>query len=103
MTVAPAAAARIRRNVGAIGDEPPWRARGVRLGTSIGYASFPADGRTAVEVLLAADRACYVAKHSGRGLIVTAATGRELASDSALQEPTPVDPPTAAPAADATS
>lgn len=100
---APAAAARIRRNVSAIGDEPPWRARGVRLGTSIGYASFPADGQTAAEILLAADRACYVAKRSGRGLIVTAATGRELAADSALQEPTPVDPPTAPPVGDATS
>ena len=42
---------------------------------SIGVASYPIDGATAAEVLLAADRACYVAKRSGRDRVATAAEG----------------------------
>jgi hypothetical protein len=44
-------------------------------------------------VLLAADRACFVAKRTGRGLIATADEGLALAGDLTLQRPTPVDPP----------
>ncbi|HYH91670.1 MAG TPA: GAF domain-containing protein [Candidatus Saccharimonadales bacterium] len=58
---------------------------------SIGVATFPADGSTANEVLLAADRACFVAKRAGRDRVVTGAEGRALAAEIALQEPTPVD------------
>ena len=49
------------------------------------------DGQTATEVLLAADRACYVAKRSGRDRIATAAEGLALAAEISLQPPTPVD------------
>ena len=44
-------------------------------------------------MLLAADRACFVAKRSGRDRIATAAEGLALASEFSLQAPTPVDPP----------
>ena len=36
------------------------------VSASIGVATFPTDGATATDVLLAADRACYVAKRGGR-------------------------------------
>ena len=58
---------------------------------SIGVATFPVDGQTASEVLLAADRACYVAKRDGRDRIATAAEGLALAAEFSLQAPTPVD------------
>ena len=44
-------------------------------------------------MLLAADRACFVAKRSGRDRIATAAEGLALAAEFSLQAPTPVDPP----------
>jgi diguanylate cyclase (GGDEF)-like protein len=37
----------------------------VPIGTSIGSATFPADGRTATELIAAADRALYRVKHEG--------------------------------------
>ena len=49
---------------------------------SVGVATFPTDGATATDVLLAADRACYVAKRGGRDRIVTAAEGLALAPSS---------------------
>jgi diguanylate cyclase (GGDEF)-like protein/excisionase family DNA binding protein len=58
---------------------------------SIGVATFPDDGLTAHEVLLAADRACFVAKRTGRDRVVTGAEGRAEASGMTLQAPTPVD------------
>ncbi len=70
-----------------------WRRDGVRVSASIGTASFPADGASAEAMLLAADRACIVAKRSGRGRIATADEGLVLAGELALSEPTPVDPP----------
>ena len=51
------------------------------------------------EVLLAADRACYVAKRGGRDRIATAAEGLALAAELSLQAPTPVDSADAAAAA----
>jgi diguanylate cyclase (GGDEF)-like protein len=61
------------------------------VSASIGVATFPVDGATASEVLLAADRACYVAKRGGRDRIATAAEGLALAAEFSLQQPTPVD------------
>ena len=58
---------------------------------SIGMANFPADGSTASGILLAADRACFLAKRDGRDKVATAAEGLVLAAEFSLQEPTPVD------------
>jgi diguanylate cyclase (GGDEF)-like protein/excisionase family DNA binding protein len=62
------------------------------ISASIGVATFPIDGATPAEILLAADRACFVAKRGGRDRIATAAEGLALAAEFSLQEPTPVDP-----------
>ncbi len=62
------------------------------MSASIGVATFPLDGSTPSEVLLAADRACFVAKRAGRDRMATAAEGLALAAEFSLQEPTPVDP-----------
>jgi predicted signal transduction protein with EAL and GGDEF domain len=67
-------------------------ARHPPVSASIGLATYPADGATNAEVLLAADRACFVAKRRGRDLIATAAEGLALAADFTLSEPTPMDP-----------
>ncbi len=64
-----------------------------RVTASIGVATFPADGATAPEVLLAADRAAYVAKRAGGDRVATAAEGLALAGAFSLSEPTPVDSP----------
>jgi hypothetical protein len=66
------------------------------VSVSTGVATFPRDGFTAESILLAADRACFVAKRTGRGLIATADEGLAVALEFSLQEPTPVDPPTPA-------
>jgi diguanylate cyclase (GGDEF)-like protein len=49
-----------------------WAAEGAAVSASIGIATFPVDGITAASVLLAADRAAFVAKRSGRNQIATA-------------------------------
>ena len=73
------------------------RARQAVIGTngsvsaSVGVATFPKDGATPAEILLAADRACFVAKRHGRDRVATAADGLALAAEFSLQEPTPVD------------
>jgi diguanylate cyclase (GGDEF)-like protein/excisionase family DNA binding protein len=73
------------------------RARQAVLGSdgavsaSVGVATFPTDGAAAAEILLAADRACFVAKRHGRDRVATAADGLALAAEFSLQEPTPVD------------
>jgi predicted signal transduction protein with EAL and GGDEF domain len=67
------------------------RSLGRPVTASIGVASYPADGSTAAEVLLAADRACFVAKRNGRDRVATAAEGLGLAAEFKLQRPTPVD------------
>jgi diguanylate cyclase (GGDEF)-like protein len=76
-------AERARAAIAAMGDG---------VSASIGFSTFPTDGATAAEVLLAADRACYVAKRSGRDRVADAAEGRTLTAFS-LQAPTPVDSP----------
>jgi diguanylate cyclase (GGDEF)-like protein/excisionase family DNA binding protein len=87
-------AERIRVAVEAVGAPGSrWAAEGVRLSASIGTASFPLDGADADTILLAADRACFVAKRRGRGRVATALEGVALAAEFTLSEPTPVDPP----------
>ena len=61
------------------------------ISASVGVSTFPADGETPAEILLAADRACFVAKREGRDRVATAADGLALAAEFSLQEPTPVD------------
>ena len=68
-------------------------ATGDAVNASVGVASFPQDGATATDILLAADRACFVAKRSGRDRVVTALEGLELGQEVPLQQPTPVDSP----------
>jgi diguanylate cyclase (GGDEF)-like protein len=60
---------------------------------SVGTAVHPIDGGTTEQVLLAADRACYVAKRTGRDRIATAAQGQALAGEFLPPPPTPVDTP----------
>ncbi|HYN49000.1 MAG TPA: hypothetical protein VER83_09050, partial [Candidatus Nanopelagicales bacterium] len=62
------------------------------VSASIGVATYPEFGPTADEVLLAADRACFVAKRRGRDQIATAEEGLALAGELTLQAPTPFDP-----------
>ena len=88
-------AERIRGAVHAIGKPgSTWADQAVQTSVSIGLATFPTDGLTPESILLAADRACFVAKRSGEGLIATAEEGLSIAREFRLQEPTPVDPPT---------
>jgi diguanylate cyclase (GGDEF)-like protein/excisionase family DNA binding protein len=90
-----AVAERVRSAIQAVGGEgTTWQAGGIKCSASLGLATFPTDGATVDSILLAADRACFVAKRSGPGLIATAEEGMALASEFSLQEPTPVDPPT---------
>jgi diguanylate cyclase (GGDEF)-like protein len=65
---------------------------GVGVTCSVGVAAFPRDARDAASIILAADRACYAAKRSGRNRIATAAEGLLLASDFQPTEPTPMEP-----------
>lgn len=75
-----------------VGPGSRWGARARLLEASAGTASFPVDGATADEVLLAADRALFVAKRSGGGRVASAAEGLALAGELTLQVPTPIDP-----------
>ncbi|HET9344251.1 MAG TPA: diguanylate cyclase [Candidatus Limnocylindrales bacterium] len=96
-TSALAVAERVRSAVHAIGGEgTSWAEAAMAVSVSIGLATFPRDGLTAESILLAADRACFVAKRKGPGLIATADEGLARAKEFSLQEPTPVDPPTPA-------
>lgn len=67
------------------------KALGLGVSASVGVATYPADGKTPAEVLLAADRACFVAKRGGRDRIATAAEGLALAAEFRPHAPTPVD------------
>ncbi|HEX5013610.1 MAG TPA: GAF domain-containing protein [Candidatus Limnocylindrales bacterium] len=90
-----AVAERVRtavHEVGGVGSS--WAEAGMHVSTSIGLATFPRDGLTPESILLAADRACFVAKRKGPGLIATADEGLARAREFSLSEPTPVDPPT---------
>jgi diguanylate cyclase (GGDEF)-like protein/excisionase family DNA binding protein len=87
-------AERIRLAVHSVGAPgTAWHDERVDVSCSIGVATFPDDGDSAESILLAADRACFVAKRTGRGLIATADEGLAMAGDISLQRPTPVDPP----------
>jgi diguanylate cyclase (GGDEF)-like protein len=74
-----------------VGPGSTWRGLARSLEASAGTASFPADGTRAEEVLLAADRALFVAKRSGGGRVASAAEGLALAGEFTLQPPTPID------------
>ncbi len=87
-----ALAERIRASLQAIALEWGQRRGQGRVSASIGIATFPQDGPSADEVLLAADRACFVAKRRGHAQIATAEEGLALAGELTLQEPTPFDP-----------
>jgi len=83
---------RVRAAVHALGDVGTrWADAGMRVSVSIGVATFPRDGLTSEEMLLAADRACFVAKRTGHGLIATADEGLAIARDFAFKAPTPID------------
>lgn len=86
-------AERVRAAVkGVVGPGSNWRGRARSLEASAGTASYPADGTRADEVLLAADRALFIAKRSGGGRVASAAEGVALAGEFKLQAPTPIDP-----------
>ena len=88
-----AIAERIRAAVATtVGPGTGWRGRARALEASAGTASFPDDGNTPEEVLLAADRACFVAKRAGGGRVASAAEGLAIAGELTLQTPTPIDP-----------
>ena len=88
-------AERVRSAVHAVGKEgSTWHREDVVVSASFGVATYPSDGATAESVLLAADRACFVAKRGGPGRIATGEEGLTLAAEFSLQEPTPVDSPT---------
>jgi len=85
-------AERVRGAVHALGAAGSrWAEAGLDVSVSIGVATFPRDGLTADAILLAADRACFVAKRTGPGLIATADEGLAIASEFAFKEPTPID------------
>ena len=88
------AAGRIQAAIGSVGAPGTrWHELGLKVSASIGTSAFPTDGSTADDVLLAADRACRVAKLKGRDRICTAREGLALADGYKLSEPTPVDQP----------
>src|SRR4029453_9162042 len=94
-TSALSVAERVRAAVHDVGGAgASWAEAAIAVSVSVGLATFPRDGLTAESILLAADRACFVAKRTGPGLIATADEGLARAREFSLQEPTPVDPPT---------
>jgi diguanylate cyclase (GGDEF)-like protein/excisionase family DNA binding protein len=91
-TAALGVAERVRTAVHALGSPGTrWAGAGMRVSVSIGVATFPRDGLSTEEILLAADRACFVAKRTGHGLIATADEGLAIARDFAFKAPTPID------------
>ncbi|MDQ3491799.1 MAG: GAF domain-containing protein [Chloroflexota bacterium] len=68
---AAAVAEKVRRAVADVRTPGSRRRSGVTC--SIGVATFPADGQDRRSLMVAADRACYAAKHGGRNRIATAA------------------------------
>ena len=61
-----------------------------RVSCSIGVAVYPLDAADAGSIVVAADRACYVAKRRGRDQIATATDGQTLAGEF-LPPPSAVD------------
>ena len=91
-TAALGVAERVRAAVHTLGDAGSrWADVGMRVSVSIGVATFPRDGLSSEEILLAADRASFVAKRTGNGLIATADEGLAIARDFAFKAPTPID------------
>ncbi|MDQ3129025.1 MAG: diguanylate cyclase, partial [Chloroflexota bacterium] len=85
-------AERVRAAIGALGQAgTTWAAAGMPISVSIGVATFPRDGLSAEAILLAADRACFVAKRTGSGLIATADEGLAIAGEFSFKSPTPID------------
>jgi diguanylate cyclase (GGDEF)-like protein len=85
-------AERVRAAVREIGrGGSTWADAALAISVSIGLATYPRDGATADDILLAADRACFVAKRTGQGLIATADEGLAIAADFAFKSPTPID------------
>ena len=85
-------AERVRAAVHALGAPGSrWCEAGLQVSVSIGVATFPRDGLTTEDILLAADRACFVAKRTGHGLIATADEGLAIARDFSFKAPTPID------------
>jgi diguanylate cyclase (GGDEF)-like protein len=83
---------RIEKGICALGGPgSPWHQRGLSISASLGVATYPDNGATAADILLAADRACQVSKRTGRGRTSTATDGLALAQEFTLSEPTPVD------------
>jgi diguanylate cyclase (GGDEF)-like protein/excisionase family DNA binding protein len=85
-------AERVRAAVHALGGPGTrWHEAGLDVSVSTGVATYPRDGLTADAILLAADRACFVAKRTGPGLIATADEGLAIAEEFAFKAPTPID------------
>ncbi|MBI2775856.1 MAG: GAF domain-containing protein [Chloroflexi bacterium] len=85
-------AERIRASIAElVGPGSGLHAAGLKLDASAGIATYPSDGETPDDILLAADRACFVAKRGGGGRVATAAEGQALAGEFTLQVPTPID------------
>ena len=85
-------AERVRTAIGVLGATgTSWAAAGMTISVSIGVATFPRDGLSAEDILLAADRACFVAKRTGSGLIATADEGLAIAREFSFKSPTPID------------
>lgn len=85
-------AERIRNTLtAAAGLAPGMLAAGIHIDASAGVATYPTDGDTPAAILLAADRACFMAKRSGGGRVATASEGQALSAEFTLQVPTPID------------
>jgi diguanylate cyclase (GGDEF)-like protein len=89
-----AVADRVRR---AVHEEGGLRGGGNALAVtcSTGVAAFPGDGEDAAAILTAADRACFLAKRSGRDRVATALEAAEAGADLVPSGPTPIDMPSA--------
>jgi diguanylate cyclase (GGDEF)-like protein len=87
-----AVADRVRR---AVHEEGGLRGGGSELAVtcSTGVAAFPGDGTDAGTILDAADRACFLAKRSGRDRVATAAEAAAAGPDLVPSAPTPIDMP----------
>jgi diguanylate cyclase (GGDEF)-like protein/excisionase family DNA binding protein len=83
---------RIRRTLSDVGGPASGiTAAGIHVDASAGVATYPTDGTSPEAILLAADRACFVAKRDGGGRVATADEGQALAGELTLQVPTPID------------